>query len=363
MRLSLQGANVLERTALRLGLVPRAAAEAWAGMALSGILVAAVETGVFAELARRPAGAAELAETLGLDPLPTRLLLDCLRSTGYLGFTADKYRLRRAARRWLSPDSDLSVARYVAGTADYWSWWAGLGEATRTGRSTASHDVPAGDPYWQRYLTGQRDLARLSAAEVARKLRVPPGARSVLDVGGGHGWYSVELCRRTPGLTATVVDLPGSVAVGREIVAAAGLGDRVRFVEGDARTADLGGPYDVVLCFNLVHHLTPGEIGTLFGRLHDVLTPSGVLAVMDAFADPRRRASAAANFLGMFVFLSSGSQVHTPAQLREWLRAAGFASPRRVRVLRVPGLALYSARRPGTGVYQQDEATADLPVR
>jgi len=67
--------------------------------------------------------------------------------------------------------------------------------------------------------------------------------------------------------------------------------------------------------------------------------------VMDAFADPARRASAAANFLGLFVYLSSGSQVHTPAQLRGWLREAGFGAPRRVRVLRIPGLSLYVVKK------------------
>jgi cyclopropane fatty-acyl-phospholipid synthase-like methyltransferase len=181
---------------------------------------------------------------------------------------------------------------------------------------------------------------------VARKLRLPSGARQVLDIGGGHGLYSAALCRRHPGLTATVLDLPGSAAVGREIVAAAGMADRVLFKDGDATAGDLsagdvGSGYDAVLCFNLVHHLAPDQIPALFGKARDALAPGGTLAVMDAFADPARRGSAAANFLGLFVYLSSGSQVHTPAQLRGWLREAGFGVPRRVRVLRIPGLSLY----------------------
>jgi hypothetical protein len=68
---------------------------------------------------------------------------------------------------------------------------------------------------------------------------------------------------------------------------------------------------------------------------------------MDAFAEPSRRKSAAANFLGLFVYLSSGSQVHTPAELRGWLGDAGFAPPRRIPVLRIPGQALYVARKAG----------------
>ena len=58
VRLSLRGANPAEWLALRAGVVPTAAAEAWGGMALSGVLIAAVRTGVTARLARRPATAA-----------------------------------------------------------------------------------------------------------------------------------------------------------------------------------------------------------------------------------------------------------------------------------------------------------------
>jgi SAM-dependent methyltransferase len=345
MRLSLHGANPAEWLALRAGVVPNPAAEAWGGMALSGVLIAAVHTGVTARLAEHPSTADDLAASLGLDPLPTRLLLDCLRSAGYVTCRAGSYRLSRSGRRWLRPDSGLSVARFVAGTADYWSWWSGLDEVTRGAPVAGHHDAAPGDPYWRRYIGGQFELARLSAAEVARKLRLPADPRSLLDIGGGHGWYSAQLCRRYPHLTATVLDLPGSAAIGREIIAAAGLSDRVRHRDGDATVDDLGSGHDAVLCFNLVHHLKPDQIAGLLKRIHGALAPGGTLAVMDAFAEPDRRKSAAANFLGLFVYLSSGSSVHTPAQLREWLREAGFGAPRKIRILRIPGQAMYAVRK------------------
>jgi SAM-dependent methyltransferase len=348
MRLSLRGDNPTEWLALRAGVVPAPAGEAWGGMALSGVLIAAVRTGVTARLARQPSTAAELAAGLGLDPVPTRLLLECLRSAGHVTERGGRYRLSRRSRRWLDPQAPLSVARFVTGTADYWDWWAGLEEVTRHGRPVGHHSAPPDDPYWRRYVYGQFDLARLSAAEVARKLRLPPRPRSLLDIGGGHGWYSAQLCRRHPGLTATVLDLPGSAAIGREIIAEAGLSGRVRHREGDATKDDLGRGYDAVLCFNLVHHLTEDQIVGLFKKVHAALAPGGVFAVMDAFAEAGRRAPNAGCVLSLFVYLSSGAQVGSPADLRAWLRAAGFAGgPRKIRILRIPGQALYVVRKPG----------------
>jgi cyclopropane fatty-acyl-phospholipid synthase-like methyltransferase len=229
----------------------------------------------------------------------------------------------------------------VACTSDYWAWWSGLDEVTRNGQPAGHHDAPPSDPYWRRYICGQLELARLSADEVARKLRLPADPRSLLYIGGGHGWYSAQLCRRYPRLTATVLDLPGSAAIGREIIAEAGMADRVEHWDGDATTDDMGSGYDAVLCFNLLHHLTADQTVGLFSRIHEALAPGGILAVMDAFAEPSRRTAAAGNFLGLFVYLSSGSQVNTPAQLYSWLREARFGAPRRIRILRIPGQHMY----------------------
>jgi protein-L-isoaspartate O-methyltransferase len=68
-----------------------------------------------------------------------------------------------------------------------------LDEVTRSGQVAGHHDAPPGDPYWRRYISGQLDLARLIAAEVVRKLQLPGDPRSLLDIGGGHGWYSAQL--------------------------------------------------------------------------------------------------------------------------------------------------------------------------
>jgi SAM-dependent methyltransferase len=157
-------------------------------------------------------------------------------------------------------------------------------------------------------------------------------------------------------MRATVLDLPGSAAIGRELIAGSGLSERVTFRDGDATAADLAassaadtdGGYDAVLCFNLVHHLTPGEAAALFARIGGVLRPGGTLAVLDVFAQPGRRASAHADLLALFTFLSSGARGHTPADLAAWLQAAGLTPPRKVPLLRIPGLALQVATKPTT---------------
>ena len=66
---------------------------------------------------------------------------------------------------------------------------------------------------WRDFQAGMLALARMTLDEVVARLRLPAGARRLIDVGGGHGLYAVALYRRHPGLTATDFDLaPASPA-------------------------------------------------------------------------------------------------------------------------------------------------------
>ena len=55
----------------------------------------------------------------------------------------------------------------------------------------------------------------------------------------------------------------------------------------------------------------------------------------------RERASAAA--LGLFFHLTSGADLHSPAELAEYLAQAGFGAPKRTKIRRIPDQELYQA--------------------
>jgi hypothetical protein len=346
MRVKLAADDLLERIAIGLNLAPLPGGYAMYGMVAGRIVGVAQRVGLFRQLLSGSATAGRLAEELELQVTGTRLLCENLVGLGILQQDGHTFSLPKRSRKWLDPASDTYIGTWLEHTASYWEWYGDLERIVREGGSFEIHREPdADEEYWRVYITGQYELARLSCEEVAKAIRLPPQPAALLDLAGAHGWFAASLCRRHPGLHATVLDLPGSARVGREIIAKAGMGDRVEHRDGDIFEADLAGPYDGALLFDIVHHLSAEQVVALLGRVRAAMKPGGTLAVLDMFRSDakhqRQPASAAA--LGLFFHLTSGSDLHSPSELAQYMRESGFGAPTRKKIRRIPDQHLYQA--------------------
>jgi 2-polyprenyl-3-methyl-5-hydroxy-6-metoxy-1,4-benzoquinol methylase len=338
--------GALVHIALWGNLGPLPVAEAMFGMATSRVLMAGVRLGIFAELAGGALAADELAMKCGLDSSGTAHLLDCLAALGHVKASAGLYTLSRRARPWLDPASPTYIGPLLEFNSDQWEWWSGLEEVVRRGIGYDIHAYAPDDPRWERYIRAMYCLARRSGPEIARKLELGVSPTSVLDLAGGHGWFCAELCKRHAGLVATVVDLPASAAVGREIMQETGMSVRVRHVDGDILHSDLGGPHDAALCFQIIHHLSPEQNVALFKRAFGALKWGGTLAILDYFTPANGKRADSAAFLGMHFYLTSSAATYSLKQLRTWLSEAGFSAVRSSRIHRAPVQTLVQAKKP-----------------
>jgi SAM-dependent methyltransferase len=323
MRIGARPEGLLERIGLLFNKVPTPIGEAMYSMPIARSLQVAQRTGMLAALAEGPRDPTELAEHLGLQPTGTRRVLDVVASLGHLKVGPDgRYEMTASGRPWLDPSSET----YLGGS------------------HVELHGKAPDDPYWDSYIRGQYQLARLSSAEVAKGMPLAAGAHSVLDVAGAHGEFSMALCRRHEGLRATVVDLPGSARVGRQIVAEKGMEDRVRHLVGDMFEVDYDGTYDGALCFNIVHHLTPDQARTLFTRIRASLRPGAPIAVLDLYDSPSGRPANLASVLGLFFHLTSGADTYGVEQVSQWLHETGYGQAKAKSFRTLPDLRMLVAK-------------------
>ncbi|MCE9670635.1 methyltransferase [Myxococcus stipitatus] len=325
MRLGLKADSLLERVADWFNLAPQPLAHAFFGMMASRTLMAGARLGIYGELSQGAATSETLASRLGLSPEGTRSLMEALVACEAVERQRDgRYRLAPRSKRWLDPRSSRYVGAFLEFNYAQWDWWTGLEGVVRSGQAVDIHDFAPEDPRWRDYIHAMHQLARLAAPEVAASIPLPRGARHLLDLGGAHGWYAAELCLRHRGLRATVLDLEGSARVGRGIIAAAGLSHLVGHREGDILTADLGGPYDGVLLFQVMHHLTPAQNVALLRRIRAALAPKGTLAVLEYLRGDIEEPASSAPLIGLHYFLTSGAAAYTPAEVEGFLDDAGY---------------------------------------
>jgi SAM-dependent methyltransferase len=245
--------------------------------------------------------------------------------------------------------SPESIATFVGEQGDlHWQVLSLLPAAVRDGRAYAMHEERQGESErWEAYIRGLFEVSR--AEQEANAARVPVDRpERMVDVAGGHAGFAMAMCRRHPGLRATVLDLPPSAAVGRRIVAEQGFAERVRFAEGDVFELGLGEGLDVVSAFNLVHHLPEERDRELCRMAHAALRPGGVLVIGDsARPEPDEPVSQHGAISSLLFYAWSHSRNFTAAEVRGWMKEAGFHEPRLHRNERSPWRMVLSARKPG----------------
>jgi len=96
--------------------------------------------------------------------------------------------------------------------------------------------------------------------------------RRMLDLGGGHGLYSIALASLKQDLTCIVFDLPEVTDTACDYIIDHDMDEQVKVYPGDFFTDDLGSGYDLILSSSNPSGKNPGMIS----KIYDALAPGGV---------------------------------------------------------------------------------------
>jgi len=347
MRLDTVPENLLERIALRAGVVPTPLGDTIVAMTLARAIMVATKLGIFEALAKQACTTHETAALCGLDQHATEALLFALAGAGYVSCNEMRYTLSPVARKWLLKSSPQSLYDYMLFNFLNWTWDERFEDFLRTGKPTHIHQEMSNDE-WRVYQRAMRSLAGFSAFEVARRIPMPRGALRMLDLGGSHGYYSVMLCRRCPELRSVVFDLPEAVEHAATILAQEGMGERIVHRAGNALTDNLGTEeYDLIFIGNLLHHFDEVTNRDLVKRSARALRPNGYLAIeeLQRFQSPREVGELGA-LSNLYFAATSEAGTWSMQEIAQWQREAGLLPRKPIRLLTAPGAELQAAFKP-----------------
>ena len=347
MRLEIVGEGLVERIIARTNMAPTPLLETQVAFSMARSIMVGVKLGIYDAIGTGTTTAAEVAAACKTDREATTKLMNALVGCRYLRHRDGRYELTAKARKWMLRDSPHSIADKLLMQYDEWDIVAKYEDYVMTGQPLDVHASLTDRSAWGRYQRGMRALASISAEEVAKRLPVPAGAATMLDIGGSHGYYSVCACRRHNGLRATILDLPDAVEHAAPILAREAMGERVCHRAGNALSDELGNDaWDLVFLSQLVHHFTDEQNRDLMRRIASALKPGGVCVLLDTLrpSSPEGVGGIGA-VLDLYFAATSRSGTWPLETMQNWQRDAGLTVEKPVHLRTLPGAAMVLGRK------------------
>ncbi len=221
----------------------------------------------------QPATPEDLAVSLGVDARFVCYLLNVLARFGYVETieTGGKpgYINTAVSRLYLSSDSPSYIGDEIFKDLETY-------DALRNYVDEGPQKDNISKDYWTpELLKNIGAFAMLGYVQEAVEKVDLSGRKRLLDIGGGHGLYSIFFTEKYPGLKAWVLDLPAVTAIARENIDRYGAADRVSVIPGDFQDLKPGRKYDVVLISNVT--ASYDDLCALVSSARDLLVRGGML--------------------------------------------------------------------------------------
>jgi SAM-dependent methyltransferase len=241
--------------------------------------------GVFSLVDIQPMTAKQLADKTRTDKdMLERLLIACC-AMGLMTRQDDRYQNSEIADQYLVQGRPLFQGDIVAFSATAWSVWDQLETTVRHGRVYHAPSPVRGPPQQRRnFARAMHNMTMAGRGGLFTDHIDLAGRKHLFDVGGGPGTYSILACRKNPGLTATVFDLPDTIQIAQEMIEQEGMQDRIRTQAGDWETAEFGNGNDVVLFSNVLHGPSSNAAMKL-KKAHRSMLPGALLVAQDFVLD------------------------------------------------------------------------------
>ena len=294
-------------------------------------LRAAIELDLFRAIGEGPGDLASIAQHCSASERGTRILCDFLTVIGLLTKTEGRYAHTASSSMFLDPRSPAcvaSTARFL-GNPMIQEPFDHLAGIVRSGRTVlpGQGSVEPENHAWVEFAHSMAPMMAPMAAPLgAIVLEGKKGPVSVLDIAAGHGLFGIEVAKQNPEARIVAIDWADVLAVASANARKAGVHDRYEARAGSAFEVDYGGPHDIVLLTNFLHHFDPPTCISLLKKVHASLKPGGRVAALE-FVPNEDRVSPpmAASFSLTMLATTAAGDAYTLSELETMYRAAGFA--------------------------------------
>lgn len=339
--------NFIERLLINNGIIPSALLDVGISMFQSSAVLTAGDIRLFNHLKEAPLTLEEISKKTGSSLYGLQILLTCMINLGYVNKKENYYSLSKAMQR------SFPIEQFP----DMVPFFRAINEKLNNSTEAVKNNPPGGIMGWdmvksgivgKSYQTAMRWLGASTVKEVVSNIKMS-SPKKMLDIGGSHGLYCVEFCRKYPGLKATVLDWPIGLENAKITLAQEkDVAQRIDLFECDFEKENLPAEkYDFVFLGNIIHGLNEDANQVLFKKIADATAEKATIAILDQYSNVKGSpfVKGIASLIGWNLFLFAGGRAYDFDVVKKWLENFGVSSVTLKHLKRSPGFSLITAQK------------------
>ena len=294
-------------------------------------LKAAIDLDIFRAVGKGPGDVASIARHCAASERGIRILCDFLVINGVLAKENGHYKHTPTSAAFLDPASPAcmaSVAQFLSEAAIMQADVTPGRDCSQRPHAScrASGSVEPENPVWVEFAEKMAPMMGPMAGPLgAMVLEGHNGPMRVLDIAAGHGLFGIEIAKQNPQARVTGLDWAPVLRVALKNAEKAGVKDRYDMLPGSAFEVEFGGPYDVVLLTNFLHHFDKATNVGLLKKVRAALKPGGRAATLEFVPNPDRVSPPMpAAFAMTMLTTTADGDAYTFAELEAMYSEAGF---------------------------------------
>jgi SAM-dependent methyltransferase len=296
----------------------------------SRILLSGFELDIFTNIGESGSTNYQIANHLHLNEHACERLLNALVSLGFLTKQNHLFFNTSDSFAYLSKKS----SDYSAGLmhlSHLWNTWSNLTKVVKTGKSAHPSEInERGEEWLFPFINAMHDRAKKQAPQQLTNIDLS-GIKSVLDIGGGSGAYSMEFVSKKPEIQATIFDLPKVIPLTKKFLDKEDFSNKIKTHAGDYTTDDLPKGFDLVFLSAIIHSNSLKTNQDLIGKCFNSLNKNGKIVIQDWIMnnDRTQPISGAIFAVNMLVGTEAGD-CFTEQEVTEMLNETGFNNISRI---------------------------------
>jgi len=320
--------SLIEKILLSNDVISHPFADASFSVGLGFALGSAVKLKIVDQLSMELKDIGAIALGANVSEVGAELILDCLDALGYVRKKGNQYAFTKRGFKNLSISSPNNFRYFILFCDDLYKGYIHLDETIRLGKMAQSNMLEKKTEYeWELFSRAMIDISRTNYKEVAGKIPVSKSALKMLDLGGSHGLYSIELCKRNPNLRATIVDLPPVQKYADECITQHLAGKSVSFLPSDFMKDELPKNNDIILAFNIIHGFKPADNEALAQKVYNSLNNGGMYVILDqikGIGGSSQMSKATTSFMALNLLHQAGGKTYSKNEVEIFTQKAGF---------------------------------------